>query len=215
MAETRALGDKLAARKRAVDAGVPVVPGIFWPIVLSNARDEAELREQADRIGYPVLIKAAAGGGGRGQGGSLTDEDGDGPAAQFRSFGAVPYLGRLLGVVRPVGGLVVEVGVGVEIGVVQVVDGVDATLLLEAALDDLQGKEVLALLTEHPAQALDVLLVELAVPRGGAFGVDETLALEEADLRDGDVGELLTQQGEDVADGEIGTTAHDSSAAAR
>jgi acetyl/propionyl-CoA carboxylase alpha subunit len=60
------LGDKLAARKRAVDAGVPVVPGIFWPIVLSNARDEAELREQADRIGYPVLIKAAAGGGGRG-----------------------------------------------------------------------------------------------------------------------------------------------------
>ncbi len=60
------LGDKLAARKRAVDAGVPVVPGIFWPIVLSGERDEAELREQADRIGYPVLIKAAAGGGGRG-----------------------------------------------------------------------------------------------------------------------------------------------------
>ena len=60
------LGDKLAARKRAVDAGVPVVPGIFWPIILSSEHDEAALREQADRIGYPVLIKAAAGGGGRG-----------------------------------------------------------------------------------------------------------------------------------------------------
>ncbi|HEY4956862.1 MAG TPA: acetyl/propionyl-CoA carboxylase subunit alpha, partial [Caldimonas sp.] len=46
--------------------GVPVVPGTFWPVILTDAHAEAELLEQADRIGYPVLVKAAAGGGGRG-----------------------------------------------------------------------------------------------------------------------------------------------------
>ncbi len=60
------LGDKLAARRRASAAGVPVVPGIFEPIELATARDEAPLLSQAERIGYPVLVKAAAGGGGRG-----------------------------------------------------------------------------------------------------------------------------------------------------
>jgi acetyl/propionyl-CoA carboxylase alpha subunit len=53
------LGDKVAARKIAAAAGVPVVPGI----------ETAELgaaREFAARAGYPVLVKAAAGGGGRG-----------------------------------------------------------------------------------------------------------------------------------------------------
>ena len=60
------LGDKLAARRRAQAAGVPVVPGIFDPIVLATERDEAPLRVEAERIGYPVLVKAAAGGGGRG-----------------------------------------------------------------------------------------------------------------------------------------------------
>ncbi len=60
------LGDKLAARRRASAAGVPVVPGIFEPITLSGDGQEAELSSTADRIGYPVLVKAAAGGGGRG-----------------------------------------------------------------------------------------------------------------------------------------------------
>jgi len=52
-------GDKLEARRRAEHAGVPLVPGA--PI-----GSHAEARVAADRIGYPVLIKAAAGGGGRG-----------------------------------------------------------------------------------------------------------------------------------------------------
>ncbi len=81
-------------------------------------------------------------------------------------------------------------------------------LLLEAALDHLEGKEVLALLAQHPAQPLDVVLVELAVPRRRPFGVDETLALEEADLGDGDVGELLAQQREHVADRQVRPAAH-------
>ncbi len=60
------LGDKLAARRRALDAGVPVVPGIFEPIRLAAADDESRLQAEAERIGFPVLVKAAAGGGGRG-----------------------------------------------------------------------------------------------------------------------------------------------------
>ncbi len=54
-----ALGDKVAARRIAVAAGVPVVPGI------ETAEIDAA-REFAARAGYPILIKAAAGGGGRG-----------------------------------------------------------------------------------------------------------------------------------------------------
>ncbi len=57
----RAMGNKAAARKLMVAAGVPVVPGS------DGAVDTAQqAKELADSIGYPVLIKAAAGGGGRG-----------------------------------------------------------------------------------------------------------------------------------------------------
>ncbi len=60
------LGDKIAARRRASAAGVPVVPGIFEPISVGRPDDEKSVRREADRIGFPVLVKAAAGGGGRG-----------------------------------------------------------------------------------------------------------------------------------------------------
>ena len=57
----RAMGNKAAARKLMQSAGVPVVPGS------DGAGDTAEqARALADSIGYPVLIKASAGGGGRG-----------------------------------------------------------------------------------------------------------------------------------------------------
>ena len=56
-----ALGDKLAARKVALAAGVPVVPGSPGPI---DSRDELE--RFAKSIGYPLMLKAAAGGGGKG-----------------------------------------------------------------------------------------------------------------------------------------------------
>jgi acetyl-CoA carboxylase biotin carboxylase subunit len=57
----RLMGDKVAARKVAAEAGVPTVPG-------SEGRIEAvaEARAVVERIGFPMMIKAAAGGGGRG-----------------------------------------------------------------------------------------------------------------------------------------------------
>jgi acetyl-CoA carboxylase biotin carboxylase subunit len=54
------MGNKSAARQIALDAGVPVVPGSEGP----SSADEA--LETAEDIGYPVMVKAAAGGGGRG-----------------------------------------------------------------------------------------------------------------------------------------------------
>jgi len=56
-----AMGEKTAARRVAVDAGVPVVPGALHPLA-----DQAAILAEADRIGYPLMLKAAAGGGGKG-----------------------------------------------------------------------------------------------------------------------------------------------------
>jgi acetyl-CoA carboxylase biotin carboxylase subunit len=58
----RALGDKVSARKLMEGAGVPVVPGAND----IDANDLATARREAERIGFPLLVKAAAGGGGRG-----------------------------------------------------------------------------------------------------------------------------------------------------
>ena len=56
----RAMGDKAEARRRMQSANVPVVPGYQGDDVLENLRHEAEV------VGFPVLVKAAAGGGGKG-----------------------------------------------------------------------------------------------------------------------------------------------------
>jgi acetyl-CoA carboxylase biotin carboxylase subunit len=56
----RAMGDKVEARRRMEAAGVPIVPGT------QGLNGEEEVRAAATRIGYPVLLKAAAGGGGIG-----------------------------------------------------------------------------------------------------------------------------------------------------
>lgn len=55
-----AMGDKVASRKIAVQAGVPVVPGT------EPLEDPSEIMAVADQLGYPVLIKASRAGGGRG-----------------------------------------------------------------------------------------------------------------------------------------------------
>ncbi len=56
----QAMGNKVEARKLAVQVGAPVVPGIY------DHLSDAALIAAADEIGYPVMIKAAAGGGGKG-----------------------------------------------------------------------------------------------------------------------------------------------------
>jgi acetyl-CoA carboxylase biotin carboxylase subunit len=60
--ETIALmGEKTSARRAATGAGVPVVPGTLQPV-----EGLAAIRSEADRIGFPLMLKAAAGGGGKG-----------------------------------------------------------------------------------------------------------------------------------------------------
>ena len=56
-----AMGDKSAAKRLMEKAGVPLVPGYH-----GEKQDPAILQKEADKIGYPVLIKASAGGGGKG-----------------------------------------------------------------------------------------------------------------------------------------------------
>jgi len=57
----RRMGDKAAARRTAREAGVPVIPGSDGTL-----RDDADSRVQAASVGYPVMVKASAGGGGIG-----------------------------------------------------------------------------------------------------------------------------------------------------
>src|SRR5277367_264305 len=65
-----AMGDKVEARKVMIAAGVPVVPGS--PDTLET---EEQVREIAAKIGYPIMVKAAAGGGGKGM--RLVEDDKD------------------------------------------------------------------------------------------------------------------------------------------
>ena len=70
----RAMGLKDAAKKLMADAGVPVTPGY-----LGEEQSDKLLKTQAEAIGYPVLIKAVAGGGGKGM--RLVEQAGDFAAA--------------------------------------------------------------------------------------------------------------------------------------
>jgi acetyl-CoA carboxylase, biotin carboxylase subunit len=55
------MGEKTSARRLMHAAGVPVVPGTLQPV-----QDMDEIRREAERIGFPLMLKAAAGGGGKG-----------------------------------------------------------------------------------------------------------------------------------------------------
>jgi acetyl-CoA carboxylase, biotin carboxylase subunit len=65
-----AMGGKISARKIAIEAGVPVVPGATEPL-----KSFEEAKETAANIGYPVMLKASAGGGGKGM--RLVFEEGE------------------------------------------------------------------------------------------------------------------------------------------
>jgi acetyl/propionyl-CoA carboxylase alpha subunit len=56
----RAMGDKAESKIRMKEVGVPTVPGV------EGIRDEREFKKTAKEIGYPILVKASAGGGGKG-----------------------------------------------------------------------------------------------------------------------------------------------------
>src|SRR5437660_928785 len=66
----RAMGDKTEARRRMQAAGVPIVPGTTRPVA-----DHVQAKSEAGRLGLPVLLKAIAGGGGKGM--RLIREEGE------------------------------------------------------------------------------------------------------------------------------------------
>ncbi len=62
-----AMGDKIVSRQRAASAGVPVVPGAEFPMGSGGGAPRLEeITARAAALGYPVLVKATAGGGGKG-----------------------------------------------------------------------------------------------------------------------------------------------------
>lgn len=73
------MGDKIGARRAAIAAGVPIVPGYD-----SDNQDSEVLKKEAASIGYPVLIKASAGGGGKGMRVVTEPKDFDQALAQAR-----------------------------------------------------------------------------------------------------------------------------------
>jgi len=73
----RLMGDKAQARLAAKKAGAPVLPGSEGPV-----KDLDEARAVADEIGYPIILKASAGGGGRGM---RIVRDADGLASAFQT----------------------------------------------------------------------------------------------------------------------------------
>ena len=76
----RAMGLKDAAKALMIEAGVPVVPGYH-----GSDQDPALLKAEAGKIGYPVLIKAVAGGGGKGM--RLVEAEGEFDAALASAMG--------------------------------------------------------------------------------------------------------------------------------
>jgi len=81
------MGDKSAARQAAERVGVPIVPGTAEPVSMQQAPAEAE------RIGYPVVVKAAFGGGGRGMH-VVRSADELAPALKRAAREAEAYFGR-------------------------------------------------------------------------------------------------------------------------
>ncbi|CAH0161916.1 Biotin carboxylase [Peribacillus sp. Bi96] len=64
------MGNKVEARKKMEQAGLPLVPGFSRPLI-----DSAEAAAVAEKIGYPVMLKAAAGGGGIGMQAATNEEE--------------------------------------------------------------------------------------------------------------------------------------------
>lgn len=61
MSALRAMGSKASAKEIMTKAGVPVTPAYY-----GENQDDRHLLQEAERIGFPVMIKAVVGGGGKG-----------------------------------------------------------------------------------------------------------------------------------------------------
>ena len=85
-ASMRAMGDKASARQLMASRGVPVVPGHD-----GAEQDDATLSAAAERVGYPVLVKASGGGGGKGMQVVRRAEDLSGALAAARRVAAAAF----------------------------------------------------------------------------------------------------------------------------
>ena len=84
--QIRRMGDKAEARRTMIDAGVPVVPGSVGAVA-----DVDEARSEAARIGYPVIIKAASGGGGKGMRVATSEDEFDSAFTMARNEAAAAF----------------------------------------------------------------------------------------------------------------------------
>src|ERR1700719_1682292 len=85
-AAIKTMGDKTAAKPAVAGYGVPVVPGIARP-----AMTDADLVGAADEIGYPVLVKPSAGGGGKGMRVVADPSELEGALTSARRESAAPF----------------------------------------------------------------------------------------------------------------------------
>ncbi len=84
--QIRRMGDKAEARRTMIDAGVPVVPGSVGAVA-----DVDEAHSEAARIGYPVIIKAASGGGGKGMRVATSEDEFDSAFTMARNEAAAAF----------------------------------------------------------------------------------------------------------------------------
>jgi len=85
----RIMGSKTAARQAAARAGVPVVPGSDVPLDSDTPADV--VRAEAERVGFPLLVKAVAGGGGKGMRAVSTPDELDAALRTARSEAAASF----------------------------------------------------------------------------------------------------------------------------
>jgi acetyl/propionyl-CoA carboxylase alpha subunit len=178
-----ALGDKLAARRLAASVGVPCVAGALEPLDVSRPSGLEAAIEEAARIGFPILVKAVAGGGGRGM--RRVDHPGDlvaalaaGAAESASAFGdGTVYLERLVSPARHVE--------------VQLLGDAEGTVVALGERDCSLQRRHQKLIEEAPAPGLTVderrELHERATRIGAAAGLQNAATCEF--LRD-DAGEI-------------------------
>jgi acetyl/propionyl-CoA carboxylase alpha subunit len=167
------LGDKIAARRAAAAAGVPILPGTLEPVAVDPDAVEA-IVAAAEAIGFPLLVKAAAGGGGRGMRRVLTATElpaalAAGAAEAKAAFGdGAVYLEREIHPARHIE--------------VQLLGDVDGSIVAIGERDCSLQRRHQKLVEEAPAPDLDAgerrHLHEMAVRAARAIGLENAATAE-------------------------------------